>query len=345
MKGLEMSAITGIVTAGNGQEMFAGHRISAWDGAGQKFDKAIPARNVDEFLRLANLNFDFHYSPVFDELGNEIPKARSVYREIHGGELDGTRVHSGIVGDRHHQVQPRELGEFVKAALPDNLVSTGGMLKDTRMWLQLEGDKNYEISPNGVADKVRNFWTVTSTFDGSGSIFVGKVLERWNCRNVITGSMRGTEWAFKIRHTASVKDRLALAAKAIAAGKAYEMTMTEVMREMAEKPFTQKQFVNAVTTLNGDRPEDNVKGRETKWENMMESHMALWNAEHNENIKGTAYGAYQVLIERAQWGRNVQDTENGMSNFWSAGMGFDGPTNAYRQRSLDLVAARSGVKV
>lgn len=340
-----MSNITGIAAAGNGLEMFAGHRISAWDGAGQKFDRAIPASKIDEVVKAANLNFEFHYSPVFDELGNEIPKARSVYREIHGGAEDGTRVHHGIVGDRHHQVQPMQLAALMRDALPDALVITGGMLKDSRMWFQVEGDKEYEVSPNGVADRVRNFWTITSTADGSGSVHVGKVLERWNCRNVITGGIRGTDWAFKIRHTASVHDRMRLAAMAISQGRAYEVKMIELMQELAEKPFTQKQFVNAVTSLNGERPSDNVKGRLTKWENMLETHMSLWNASHNENVKGTAYGAYQILNERAQWGRNIQDTPNGQANFWQAGMGFDGPTNAYRQRALDLVASRVGVKV
>jgi len=340
-----MSAITGIVTAGNGQEMFAGHRISAWDGAGQRFDTAIPAERISEVLDLAHLNFDFHYSEVFDELGNKIPKARSVYREIHGGAEDGTRVHSGIVGDRHFQVQPVELGEVVAQALPKHLVVTAGMLKDSRMWIQVEGDKEYTIGENGVSDKVRNFWTISGKFDGSGSIVIGKVLERWNCRNVITGSMRGTAWEFKIRHTKTVMERLGLAAKGIAEGLEYETRAVEVMTELSRKPYSEQQYVNAVKTLNGDRPEDNVKGRETKWEKMMESHMTLWNAAHNANVKGTAYGAWQCLIERAQWARNIQNTPNGEANFWSAGMGFDGPTNDYRQDALALVAARSGVSL
>lgn len=339
-----MSSVTGIVTAANGQDMYAG-RVAAWDGLGQVSDKPIPASEWKRFQKMANLDFDFHYAPVFDELGNQIPKARSVYREIQGGENDGMRVHSGIVGDRHYQIQPSTLFETAALANPDSDFQTAGLLKNSRLWIQMAGDKEFVLDPNGVADRVLNYTTFSTTFDGSGSLLIGNVELRWNCQNVITASIRGTKWEYKIRHTQSAEKRLQEAAKAMAAKRIHTVKFQEIATELFAKPFSDKQFENAVTTLNGKRPEDNVKGRETKWENMMESHFSLWNAAHNAGIRGTAWGAWNVLLEENQWGRNIQNTENGESNFWAAGMGFDGPTNAYRQASLELVASRAGVAV
>ena len=339
-----MSAVTKIVQAGNGQEMFAG-RVAAWDGLGQVSDKVIPAKDWNKFQNMANLNFTFHYSPVFDDLGNEVPKSRVVYREVQGGAQDGTRVHSGIVGDRHHQLQPGELFEAASIANKAGEFITAGLLKNSRMWIQMTGDKEFVLDPGGVADRVLNFSTFSTTFDGSGSLIIGDTNLRWNCANVITADIRGTKWEYRIRHTASAKDRLSAAVEAIADSRSHNVKFQALAKELFETPFTTKQFENAVVSLNGARPEDNVKGRETKWENMMESHMGFWNGAHNAGIRETAWGAWQVLMEENQWGRNIQNTPNGEANFWAAGMGFDGPTNSYRQDSLALVAARAGVSL
>lgn len=340
-----MSAITKIVTAGNGQEMYAG-RVKAWDGLGQSIGE-IPAKDWAKVLKAANLNFRFHHDTIKDSLGNEIPGHRVVYREIQGGPEDGTRVHSGVVGMRHNLdgSQPDELVQAASLANPDGFFETAGMLKNSRLWVQMTGDKEFVLDPTGVADKVLNYFTATTTFDGSGSIMFGDVDMRWNCANVINASVRGTKWEFKIRHTASAADRIAAAVKVIAARRLHRVAVHETYTELFETPFTTKKFENVVTTLHGERPKDNEKGRATKWENMMDSHMWSWNADHNAGIRETAWGAWQAVLEVAQWERTIQNTPNGQSNFYAAGAGLDGPTNNLRQRSLELVGARAGVNV
>lgn len=339
-----MSAITGIAVAGNGQEMYAG-RKPAWDGLGQTFDKPIMSADYMTMLDKANLNFEFHYSPVYDDKGNEIPKQRVVYREVQGGKDDGKRVFSRVVGIRHTQVQPKELAETAHAANPDGEYITAGYLKNSRMWLQMTGDKEFVLDPNGVADKILNYATISGTFDGSGSIVIGDIDFRLNCQNVVTSAIRNTKWEYHIRHTISVMDRLAEAAIAIRTRRAHRIAFKETATALFEAKFTTKQFENLVKTLNPERPKDNAKGRQTKWDDMFDSNMWAWNASHNAGIKGTAWGAWQALIERNQWFRKVQDTPNGQANFWAAGMGFDGPTNDYRRKALVLVGARAGVAV
>lgn len=341
-----MSAITKIVTAGNGQEMYAG-RVKAWDGLGQSIG-AIPAKEWQKVADAANLNFRFQHVDIADaETGQAIPDNRAVYREIQGGPEDGTRVYAGVVGMRHslEGSQPCELLEAAALANPEGTFETAGMLKNSRLWVQMTGDKEFVLDPNGVSDRVLNYFTATTTFDGSGSIMFGDVDMRWNCANVINASVRGTKWENKIRHTASAADRIAAAVKVIAARRLHRVAVHETYTELFETPFTTKKFENVVTTLHGEKPEDNVKGRLTKWEKMMDSHLWAWNAAHNAGIRDTAWGAWQGILEVSQWSRNIQNTENGESNFYAAGAGLDGPTNNLRQRSLELVGARAGVRV
>jgi len=342
-----MSAVTGIAAAGNGQEMYAG-RILAYDGLGQRLAKGVPAKDWRKVLDAANLNFRFHKDDVQDMAGNVIEGQQVVYREVVGGPNDGQRKHVGIVKMRHSLdgSQPEQMMEAAALANPGGTFETAGMLeKNCRLWVQMSGGDELVIDPKGANDRVGNYFTVTTMPNGDGATLFGDAFVRFNCTNVITSAIRGSDWLFRIRHTQSHADRVTAAVKAIAAARTHREIAAATFTELFETAFSTKQFENVVTTLHGARPEDNVKGRLTKWETMRDQHMWAWNAAHNAAIRETAWGAWQSVLEVSQWMRTMQDTPHGRENFYAAGAGFDGPTNDLRRKSLVLVGARAGVKV
>lgn len=338
-----MSAITGIATTAMGTERYAG-RVSAWDGLGTVIGD-IPTADFHRALTVANCDVTYAKDDVFDSLGNVIPGFQTVYLPVKGGQNDGGRDFSGIVGMRHELVQPVEVAELNHLINPKGKIETMGILRNSRFWIQSSGLEPIILDPKGANDVVNNFTTASNTVDGSGSLVIGDVMERWNCANVITFSLKSTKWDVRLRHTQSVTERMRQAALAIAAKRGHWEASREVFTTLFESPFSTKQFENAVITLNtkDGKPKDNEKGRLTKFENMMDEHMLMWNSSHNAGIRETAWGAWNVLLEVNQHFRKVQNTPNGQSNFFAAGAGFDGPTNTFRQDALTLVSSRAGV--
>jgi hypothetical protein len=145
--------------------------------------------------------------------------------------------------------------------------------------------------------------------------------------------------AVTIRHTKSGPARMQELVRAWKANAAYYSTLDAEANAMYAQSVTDKTFFNIVRSITGERPELNTKGAQTKYDNSFDMFAEAWNSKTNEKAKGTAWGVFNALIEKNQWGRIQQNTTNGADNFAMAGMGFDIPTNTFRQNAWDMSKA------
>ena len=152
-------------------------------------------------------------------------------------------------------------------------------------------------------------------------------------------ALSGISQSGKIRHTASAEERMTEHAEMFRHANAYFDAFDEEAKRLFAKPVSDKQYDNLVTKIVGKAPENNVKGRASKYESKRELFTQAWKGEPNAGIRGTAWGAFNALTEANQWGRNIQATDKGTENFFAAGAGFDIPTNAFRAKALQLVNA------
>lgn len=200
---------------------------------------------------------------------------------------------------------------------------------------QAKTDTPIVIDPKGVNDVVQPFVVVSTGHGGKSALRIGRTGMRLDCMNMFNIMFRGLSDAITIRHTKSGPDRIKEVIRAWKTNAAYYARVEEEANELFEAEATNQQFWAIVNQIQGERPELNTKGAQTKWDNSRELYAQAWQGETNATIGGTAWGVFNALIERQQWGRTIQNTDNGLDNFAMSAMGFDGVTNRFRQQAWE----------
>jgi phage/plasmid-like protein (TIGR03299 family) len=290
-------------------------------------------KSTDEAMKDAHLT---GWNVRLRPLDSDARRTKETFEVVRDNPFDGGLDRLGTSGERYGEVQNEDVfGMF--ADLNPIWEAMGQFRGGALVYGQAKTDQSILIDPNGVADEIQPMVVVSTTHDGSGALRIGRTAMRLDCLNQFNAMFGNLQHAISIRHTLTIKDRMKKIRLAWKQNNAYFDALSAEANALFQKSCTDNQFFAIVESIMGERPDANVKGAQTKYDNSLEMYAEAWKGEPNAKVRGTAWGAYQALIERNQWGRTIQNTTNGVENFAMAGMGFDIPTNTFRQRSLDLV--------
>lgn len=319
-----------------GKSLFASFREVAWHGLGTVFTETVT--DFRRMLSLAGLSdWDVRFETLSTESGIILDNHNATVRT--NPVTGGTDV-LGVTGNRYEIIQNETAFSFLQSLADGARWETAGALgHGNKVFGSIAFDRETVLDPSGVGDVIRTYALVHTSHDGSTGMGYGLTPTRVVCQNTLNVALGNLSNGGKIRHTKSADDRMAAAAEMFRHANAYFDAFDIEAKALFAKSVSDKQYANIVTKVIGKAPEDNAKGRETKWENKRDLFMQAWNGKPNAGIKGTAWGAFNALTEANQWGRNVQNTEKGTENFFAAGAGFDIPTNAFRNNALALVKA------
>lgn len=271
-------------------------------------------------------------------LDSDARRNSETFEVVRTSPFDGGVDRLGIAGERYGIVQNEQaFGMFDDLGV--EWEAAGAFKGGSIVYGQAKVDRNIVIDPAGAADVVKPFLTVITTHDSSGAFVIGRDAMRLACFNQFRLMKKELTSVIKVRHTLTISDRLKKIRLAWKESAAYYDRIEAEANALFQKKVTDKQFFDVVKELIGDRPEENKKGAQTKYENNMELFAQAWRGSTNEKVHGTGWGAFQALVERNQWGRTIQDTPNGLDNFAMAGMGLDQPTDRFRNQAFDLVSA------
>lgn len=300
---------------------------------------ADPITNSADMLAEANLD---NWNVRLRLIETDARSATESFEVVRTNPFDGGVDRLGISGERYVEFQNETVfGLFDHLGV--EWESAGQFRNGALVVGQAKSDVSIVIDPNGAADKIEPFIFVTTGHGGKGALRIGRTAMRFECMNqfnIIVGNLKDS---VTIRHTKSGPARMQELVRAWKGNAAYFAAIEEEANTLYGQKVTNKQFWAIVDQFMGDRPDVAVKGNQTKWDNSREAYAQAWNGKPNEKAKGTAWGVFNALIERNQWGRTIQKTTNGVENFALAGMGFDIPTNTFRQKAYE--AAKSLVTV
>lgn len=306
-------------------------RVPAPHIVGTVFDHEVTTST--EMLELANLaNWDVRLR----EIETDARTSKKSFEVIRNNPFDGGLDRLGIAGARYGEVQNEQAFGLFDDLSP-NWQAAGSFRDGALVYGQATTDQSIVIDPEGANDIIKPHIVISTTHDASGALNIGRTGMRLGCLNEFNAMFGNLQHSIKVRHTLTIVDRLKIIRRAWKTNNAYFDAMSAEANALFQQSITDKKFFDMVGTLMGDRPEENVKGAQTKYDNSLELYAQAWNGKPNENIKGTRWGAYQALIERNQWGRTIQNTDSGLENFAMAGIGFDIQTNNFRQKALELV--------
>lgn len=323
------------IASDNKRDLFASYRQPAWHGLGTVFSDEVTDYKV--MLRKAGLD-KWNVREVEAPLPAEVDRFVSPVQHIVADVGDETVV-LGTTGTRYEIVQNEDAFAFLQSLHDGARWETAGALKGGRVVFgSLAFDRDFVLDPNGVEDKVNSYLLVYTSHDGSTGLAGGITPVRVVCQNTLNVAQKGVKQTFKMRHTASVAERMKAEAALWRQANVYMDQFEKEAQTLFQTKASDKDFF-AITEKMFPKPEKDVKGALTKWENRMGLITQAWNGQPNAGIKNTAWGVFNALTESNQWGRNVRKTENGEENFFAAGAGFDIPTNTFRNNAL--TAARS----
>jgi hypothetical protein len=295
-----------------------------------------------EMLRLANLNdWNVHLRP----LNSDARRKTETFEVVRTNPFDGLLDRLGVAGERYGTAQNEQTFGMLDDLNPV-WEAAGSFKGGAIVYGQAKVDREIVIDPQGVADVIKPMISVITTHDSSGALVIGRDALRLACFNQFKMMLKGLSETVKIRHTLTIQDRMKKIRLAWKSNNLYFDALDAEANALFQKACTDNQFFTMVNALIGERPEENVKGSQTKWENNRELYAQAWKGETNAALRGTAFGAFQAMRERQQWGRQLRGrdeagnvTDEGLDNFAMASMGLDQATGVLERQSLALVRA------
>lgn len=271
-------------------------RISTWENIGTKSSGG----HYMDLLKKADLDYDvIAENVVVNHEGSQIlvPNKKAILRA-------DTKEIFGIVSDRYQLCQNREALDFVDY-LDDvtllNAGSSGGMI-----WMI---GKLPEVKVLG--DSIEPHLIFQNSHDGSCSIKTTICMLRIVCQNQFVSSFKDSPATINIRHQGDLDEKLLVARQTMQGVYDYVKNYDAVANELAVKKVTPKKF-NEIVEGFFKIPEDVSDRTKNYILERRENFVAAYNADDNQNFKGTKWGvinAYSDLITHEDYVRKTPKWE------------------------------------
>lgn len=321
----------------NGHASFVG-REPAWHQLGT----VIKDLSYDEALRVAHLA-DWHVRAeplvaTVDGRSFEIEDKQAIVRT---NPADASTEVITVVGDRYHPVQNEQA--FAVAPFLEELgakVETAASIREGRqVFLTLTMPNGVVLDPNGAADAINNYLLLSTSHDGSLAVEASATPTRVVCANMLDAALPNAVRAYKVRHTATVGDRLAEAQQIFLRANHYFESVAEEAAKLMQVEVDNKAFFDIVGRVypkpgSPGGPAESKRGL-TVWNKKVDALHEILNSRTNTNIRGTAWGAYSAMTERIDWHRKARGGDG--TSILIAASGFAGPAQDEKSRIREAV--------
>jgi phage/plasmid-like protein (TIGR03299 family) len=313
---------------------FAARNEPAWHQLGTVFDGEV---DTAEMLRLAHLaKWNVRLVPV--EVPGVIEErfALEQYATVRDNPFDGKADVLGFVGGRYKVSQNEEILSF-----GDNLLDGGGRWETAgslhggrKIFASLAMDYGTVLDPQGANDEIKSYLLVTTSHDGSSPIMALNTPVRVVCQNTLNLGIAQAKQSYKIRHTATLEGRIAVAREALGISQEYFAKFGDFAKALYEVKMDTPKFIKFATKLYPKPEKDSAKSSFTRWENKIDllGDLFTGSGEVNTsaNIGGTAWAGFNALTEALDWYRKPR--KGSAESVVAAASGFDPVINAEKAR-------------
>jgi phage/plasmid-like protein (TIGR03299 family) len=237
----------------------------------------------------------------------DVPKKQAIIRE------DNSTV-IGIVGTKYKVVQNMEVFNALDTLVDAGdarYAAAGEFNGGANIWMVLELPRGISVANDPHAA----FLLVKTSHDGSSSVVIKPIIERLFCANQVNGLISNSkkkynEYTYRMSHTTnqelSIADIRNITNLTYQAIDDYELTANRLL----DIDFSREQAVNffkkvwALPSTVEDKPYDLLTRGERKQQTIAKDARAkAWSiyseSETQENIRGTAFGAWHAVVEFA----------------------------------------------
>ncbi len=316
-----------------GKHSFVSAKEVPWHRLGQLVDGRMTSR---ECMEQALLDYEVDKGKVYVKYNEPINDRKTVvlkdkfitYRTDTGDSFS-------MVGNNYEVIQNREAFEFFDSIVGERraIYETAGALgKGEIVFITAKLPDHILI---GGKDTIDQYLLLTMSHDGSSSIIAKFTPIRVVCNNTLSAALSRGSNIFKIRHTASARDRMVDAQKLLAltyknskqTQEVYEhLTKIKITDEVKEDFFlniflTKDEYATLVKEGVAWYNSDSISTRKKNQLAELYKYDNVGPGQDFDICKGTAYGAYNTL---AGYFQNVKNFSNDEKKFQSIILGTDG---------------------
>ncbi|GIG23330.1 hypothetical protein Cch01nite_40540 [Cellulomonas chitinilytica] len=217
----------------------------------------------------------------------------------------------GVVGDAYTPLQNEEHAEFLNLLADESgaIFDTAGSLRGGRQVFVTMRLPQYLLV--GGSDRVDLNIAALNSHDGSGAYRLLVTPVRVVCANTQNAALRDHVSSWSIRHTRNAKSAVQAARTALGLTFAYVDAFQAEADKMIAATVTDAEFYALVSDLFGT-PETDTQARTRNAHTHRSATLAhLWHqADTQDGIRGTAWGAYQAVAEYVDHFAPVRDRRN-----------------------------------
>ena len=237
----------------------------------------------------------------------DVPKKQAIIRE------DNSTV-IGVVGTKYKMVQNMDVFNALDTLVDSGdarYTAAGEFNGGSNIWMLLELPQGINVANDPHAA----FLLVKTSHDGSSSVVIKPIIERLFCANQVNGLISNTrrkynEYTYRMTHTTnqelSISDIRNITNLTYTAIQDYEF----VANGLLGRKMTREQAVNffkavwPLPSIVEDKPYDLLTRGERKQQTIAkDARASAWaiysESETQENIRGTAFGAWHAVVEHA----------------------------------------------
>lgn len=267
------------------------------------------------------------------------PRYQGTYRVRKSGEV----LPLGIVGKDYHIIQEKEGFAFLDQVVDtgEALISSAGLLNDGRRsfcCMRL---------PEGVLvggeDAVNMYAFVTMGHDGSLSLKGAVTPIRVVCQNTVTAGLATAISSFTIRHTKNAADRMRQARELLQITYAYTDEWAAEMDKLIAAKVTKDEFDKIVERLYAPKAPNPSTRATSDFARKRDLLMGFWEAGTQDNIRGTAWGAWNSVVEYLDWAKPVRGVAVGEADARRFERSLQGEVQEEKDAALAAVKQLVGV--
>lgn len=273
-------------------------RTTTWNKIGTQISKA---NTVEEALNIANLNYTVEKVPVFLENGLKVPGAFATKKV-------GTDDTFGMVGEKYEIVQNLEAFNFVDTLLPEGMKFIKAGETPKMVYIIASLPDTYILN-----DKVTPYLIFQNSHCGKSTLKATITPLRIICQNQFNWAFRKASNKISIRHTRSAKEKLETAKDILVHNSEYLDQFKLEAEKLATTKITKNQLDTIIQTTFPILPEANTKSI-TNTEEKRERFLLAYNAEDNQNFKGTAWGLVNAYSDFITHKELQKETISAMEN-------------------------------
>ena len=167
-----------------------------------------------------------------------------------------------------------------------------------------------------LGDEIENYLFLSNSHDGTSGLTCGITNIRVCCNNTLQMAEKGAQRIWKIRHCASLKDKIIEAEESLGLALTYQERVAEDAERMARKKIDEKKFFE-VFFKKLDLAE---KNREKVMNNILE----LYTGKDDlQNFRGSAWGMYNAVADYVSNSEPIRKTDKSDSwRMWNFMAGY-----------------------